>query len=154
VPLRALADDVAERARRRTGREITVSAEGAPGTVLVGPHMAERALTNLVDNAVKYSPGAIAIVIDGRRVEVRDDGPGIAPEDEAHVFDRFYRSAEARTEPGSGLGLAIVQQIVTRHDGSVWATNRPGGGAAVGFELPAAPATPTAAPAPGAPSSS
>jgi two-component system sensor histidine kinase MprB len=154
VPLRARAYVVAERARRRTGRVITVTAEGAPGTVLVGPHMAERALTNLVDNAVKYSPGAIAIVIDGRRVEVRDQGPGFAAEDQAHVFDRFYRSAEARTEPGSGLGLAIVQQIVTRHDGTVWATNRPGGGAAVGFELPSAPATLTAAPAPGAPPSS
>ncbi len=140
VPLRALADDVAERARRRTGREVTVTTEGTAGTVLVGPHMAERALANLVDNALKYSPGAIAIVVDGCRVEVRDHGPGFAPEDRAHVFDRFYRSAEARTEPGSGLGLAIVQQIVSRHDGTVWATNRPEGGAAVGFELPAAPA--------------
>ena len=69
---------------------------------------------------------------------MRDDGPGIAPADQPHVFDRFYRSAEARTEPGSGLGLAIVKQIVERHDGTVWATNRDGGGAAVGFELPVA----------------
>jgi two-component system sensor histidine kinase MprB len=103
---------------------------------LVRPHMAERALANLVDNAVKYSAGAIAVVISGNRVEVRDKGPGIAATDQAHVFDRFYRSAEARTEPGSGLGLAIVKQIVERHDGTVWATNRDGGGAAVGFELP------------------
>ena len=100
--------------------------------------MAERALANLVDNAVKYSPGPITIVINGGRIEVRDDGPGIAPADQPHVFDRFYRSAEARTEPGSGLGLAIVKQIVERHDGTVWATNRAEGGAAVGFELPAA----------------
>ncbi len=64
------------------------------------------------------------------------------------MFDRFYRSAVARTEPGSGLGLAIVKQIVERHDGTVWATNRAGGGAAVGFELPAAAVTT----APGAPS--
>jgi two-component system sensor histidine kinase MprB len=154
VPLRPLAEDVAERARRRTGRDITVASDGAPGTVLVGPHMAERALANLVDNAVKYSPGAITIGVDGCRVEVRDDGPGIAAADQAHVFDRFYRSAEARTEPGSGLGLAIVAQIVRRHDGTVWATNRPEGGAAVGFELPAAPApsVPTAPPGASAPS--
>jgi two-component system sensor histidine kinase MprB len=159
VPLRALAEDVAERARRRTGRDIAVRAEGTPGTVLIGPHMAERALANLVDNAVKYSPGAIAIAVEGRRVEVLDDGPGIAAADQDHVFDRFYRSAEARAEPGSGLGLAIVAQIVRRHDGTVWATNRPQGGAAVGFELPAAPppsvpiptATPTPTP-PAAPS--
>jgi two-component system sensor histidine kinase MprB len=148
IPLRALADDVAERARRRTGREITVIADGAPAAVLVGPHMAERALANLVDNAVKYSPGAISIVVNGGRVEVRDDGPGIGPADQAHVFDRFYRSAEARTEPGSGLGLAIVKQIIERHRGTVWATNRPDGGAAVGFELP----TTAVGATPGAPS--
>jgi len=138
VPLLALADDIAERARRRTGREITVRSEGEPATVRVRPHMAERALANLVDNAVKYSPGTITVVVTGRRVEVRDDGPGIAPSDQPHVFDRFYRSAEARTEPGSGLGLAIVKQIVARHDGTVWATTREGGGAVVGFELPEA----------------
>ena len=143
VPLRELADDIADRARRRTGREITVTVEGAPTSVLVGPHMAERALANLVDNAVKYSSGAISIVINGGRVEVRDEGPGFDPRDQPHVFDRFYRSAEARTEPGSGLGLAIVKQIVERHDGTVWATNRLGGGAAVGFELPAAAASTT-----------
>ena len=125
-----------------------MTAEGAPASVLVRPHMAERALANLVDNAVKYSPGAISIVINGGRVEVRDDGPGIDPADQVHVFDRFYRSAEARTEPGSGLGLAIVKQIVERHDGTVWATNRSGGGAAVGFELPTTPVST----APGAPS--
>jgi two-component system, OmpR family, sensor histidine kinase MprB len=137
VPLQPLADEIAERARRRTGREITVVVEGAAASVLVGPHMAERALANLVDNAVKYSSGTITIVVTGNRIEVRDDGPGITPSDQAHVFDRFYRSAEARTEPGSGLGLAIVKQIVERHEGTVWATNRAEGGAAVGFELPA-----------------
>jgi two-component system sensor histidine kinase MprB len=148
IALRPLADDIAARARRRTGREVSVVTDGEPATVMVRPHMAERALTNLVDNAAKYSPGAITIAITGNRVEVRDDGPGIAPADQPFVFDRFYRSAEARTEPGSGLGLAIVKQIVERHDGSVWATNRDGGGAAVGFELPRA----TPMPAGGGPS--
>jgi two-component system sensor histidine kinase MprB len=144
VPLRPLADDIAKRAHRRTGRDIAVVVDGEPATVLVRPHMGERALANLVDNAVKYSPGAITIVINGARVEVRDDGPGIRPADQPHVFDRFYRSAEARTEAGSGLGLAIVKQIIERHGGTVWATNRDGRGAAVGFELPPAPgATPT-----------
>ncbi len=136
VSLRALADDVAERARRRTGREITVVDDGHPGTVFVRPHMADRALANLVDNAAKYSPGPIEIVITGRRVEVRDEGPGIAPEDQPHVFDRFYRSATARTEPGSGLGLAIVQQIIERHGGTVWADNRAGGRCRGGFRAP------------------
>ncbi len=134
VSLRDLADDVAGRARLRTGREVTVSGDGA--TVAVRPHLVERAITNLVDNALKYSAGPVELGLDGRRVEVRDEGPGFKPEDIPHVFDRFYRSNEARTEPGSGLGLAIVQQIVERHGGTVWATDRPGGGAAVGFELP------------------
>jgi two-component system sensor histidine kinase MprB len=137
VPLQPLAEDVAARAHRRTGRDITVVTEGAAASVLVRPHMAERALTNLVDNAAKYSPAAIVIAVNGNRIEVRDEGPGIAPTDQPHVFDRFYRAAEARTEPGSGLGLAIVKQIVERHGGSVWATTRDGGGAVVGFELPA-----------------
>ena len=138
VVLASLATDVAERTRRRTGREVHVTVDDG-GTVLVGTHAADRALANLVDNAVKYSSGAIEVVVRGPRVEVLDRGPGIAAVDRPHVFDRFYRSAEARTEPGSGLGLAIVQQIVQRHGGTVWATERIGGGAAVGFELPPAP---------------
>ena len=72
---------------------------------------------------------------------MRDRGPGIPADDQAHVFDRFYRSATARTEPGSGLGLAIVKQAVERHGGTVWAANRTDRrrhhlGAAVGFDLP------------------
>ena len=101
--------------------------------------MVERAVTNLVDNAVKYSDGPIEIAVEARGIEVRDRGAGIPVEDLPHVFERFYRSDAARGEPGSGLGLAIVQQIVERHDGRVWARNRAGGGAEVGFELPAAP---------------
>ncbi len=137
LELRDLADEAAKRARLRTGREVTVTGQGT--TVSVRPHLIERAIANLVDNAIKYSPGPIELVLDGRRFEVRDQGPGFNPEDIPHVFDRFYRSDEARTEPGSGLGLAIVQQIIERHGGTVWATDRAEGGAAVGFELPPAP---------------
>ena len=78
------------------------------------------------------------MVIDGSKLEVRDHGSGFTDADLPHVFDRFYRSVEARTQSGSGLGLAIVQQAVERHGGTVWAVNRAGGGAVVGFELPAA----------------
>jgi two-component system sensor histidine kinase MprB len=139
VPLAPLAEVVADRTRRRTGRDVSVAFDGEPGTVLAGPHGIERALTNLVENAVKYSADAIEIVVHGPWIEVLDRGPGIAADDQPHVFDRFYRSTEARTEPGSGLGLSIVQQIVESHGGRVWATTRDGGGAAVGFELPPAP---------------
>jgi two-component system sensor histidine kinase MprB len=75
-------------------------------------------------------------VRDGR-LEVRDHGPGITAEDLPRVFDRFYRSPEARGRPGSGLGLAIVRQTAEAHGGSVHAANGPGGGARLTLELPA-----------------
>src|SRR5262249_893330 len=127
VMLSDVAREVAERARRRSARDLTVT-ERDPEPVLARPNMLGRAASNLVGNAVKYSPPgtAIEIAIDGRRLEVRDRGPGIAASDRAHVFDRFYRSPDARTLPGSGLGLAIVAQIVERHHGTVWAAGRTG----------------------------
>lgn len=137
IHLAEVAETVAERARRRTGRTVSVHEDpDAEATTTGRPQALERAVANLVDNALKYSVGPVEIAAGARRVEVRDRGPGIRLVDQPHVFDRFYRSAEARTEPGSGLGLAIVAQIVARHRGRVWAADREGGGAAVGFELP------------------
>lgn len=149
VDLSAVATGVVERARRRTGRdiELEVAPEAAPGvdapatpyTVLGQPHLIERAVSNLVDNAVKYAPeGRIEVVVTGRHIEVRDHGRGIDPEDRPRIFDRFYRATTARTEPGSGLGLAIVHQIVTSHGGTTFVGDRPDGssGAVVGFDLP------------------
>jgi two-component system sensor histidine kinase MprB len=141
VELADLAHGVAARARRRSGREITVTADGDT-TVLVRPQMMERAIGNLVHNAVKYSPDGspVEVVVIGTRLAVRDRGPGFAAEDLPRVFDRFYRSVATRTQSGSGLGLAIVRQAVERHGGTVWAANRPDGdGADVGFELPVVP---------------
>ena len=134
-----LAHDVVARAGRRAGRTIGVAIIGAPGPVAGRPRMLERAVSNLVDNAVKYSPadGPIEVVVGPRSVEVFDRGPGFDATDLPHVFERFYRATTARTAAGSGLGLAIVQQIVERHGGRVWAANRTDGpGARVGFELP------------------
>ncbi|MCU0267990.1 MAG: HAMP domain-containing histidine kinase [Acidimicrobiales bacterium] len=148
VDLGELAEGVAARFSRRTGHEVTVRDGVTPGAgpadaVLVEgrSQMLERAVANLVDNACKYSPpdGPVEIVVQGGRLEVLDRGPGIAEADRPHVFERFYRATEARSAPGSGLGLAIVAQIVERHGGRVWAVERPGGGAAVGFELPRSP---------------
>jgi two-component system sensor histidine kinase MprB len=138
VDLGVLARDVAQRAERRSGRTVTVAVD-EPATVNVRPQMLTRAISNLVDNALKYSPAPapVEVVVTGTRLEVRDEGPGIPAADQPHVFDRFYRSDTARTEPGSGLGLAIVKQAVERHGGTVWARNRDdGAGATVGFELP------------------
>lgn len=138
LQLSDLAESVAARARRRSGRDVTVQ-EAGDDTVVARPQALERVIANLVDNAIKYSPEAspVEIALTGRRLEVRDRGPGILTEDRPHVFERFYRSTSARTELGSGLGLAIVKQTVARLGGTVWANDAPGGGAAVGFELPA-----------------
>ena len=131
--------DVARRASRRSGREISLRAVDAV-PVRARPHMIERAVSNLVENAVKYSPAGspVEIVVTGTRLTVHDRGAGIAPEDQPHVFERFYRATAARSSPGSGLGLAIVDQTVRRHGGMVVLANHPDGGAIVGFELPAA----------------
>jgi two-component system sensor histidine kinase MprB len=81
----------------------------------------ERAIGNLVDNALKWSPpdGRVRISVASGTVEVSDDGPGIPADDLPYVFDRFYRSAKARALPGSGLGLAIVRRIAEIHGGTV-----------------------------------
>jgi two-component system sensor histidine kinase MprB len=93
----------------------------------------ERALDNVLDNAIKWSPPAGTVdirLVDGT-LTVRDHGPGIAEPDLPHVFDRFYRAAAARALPGSGLGLAIVKQTIDDHGGSVAVANADGGGALV-----------------------
>ncbi len=100
-------------------------------TVVAGvPARLERAVGNLIDNAVKYSPPGepVEISLHGDELTVRDHGPGISAEDLPHVFDRFYRGAEARGRPGSGLGLAIVRQVAVQQGGSVAAEPAAGGG--------------------------
>ena len=78
------------------------------------------------------------MTLEGRTLTVRDHGPGIDPDDAARVFDRFYRSPNARSMPGSGLGLSIVSAVVADLGGTVFAGGADGGGAAVGFSLPSA----------------
>jgi two-component system sensor histidine kinase MprB len=90
----------------------------------------ERAISNLLDNAGKWSPpgGVVEIAVSDHELTVRDHGPGIDPADLPHVFDRFWRAPAARGMPGSGLGLAIVRQVVEAHDASVEAELPPDGG--------------------------
>nr|WP_017598635.1 HAMP domain-containing sensor histidine kinase [Nocardiopsis lucentensis] len=137
VVLGDVAERVAVRTRRRTGREITVHADDS--TVWGRPSALERAVANPVENAVKFDPegtAPIEIRVHEGVVEVLDRGPGIAPEQLGRVFERFYRATEARGLPGSGLGLAMVRDIARAHSGDVFARNREGGGAVVGFHLP------------------
>ena len=104
----------------------------------------ERAATNLLDNAAKWSPplGTVTVSLTDGRLRVVDQGHGIAEEDLPHVFDRFYRSSASRTMPGSGLGLSIVRQVAERHGGSVTVAHAPGGGAAFTLTLPGSPTAP------------
>jgi two-component system sensor histidine kinase MprB len=97
----------------------------------------ERAVWNLLENAGKWSaPGSsVEVTLSGGELRVRDYGPGIAEEDREHVFDRFYRSAAARSLPGSGLGLAIVREVAEAHGGTVVAEGAPGGGALLTLRL-------------------
>ncbi|MGW5335131.1 HAMP domain-containing sensor histidine kinase [Streptomyces bauhiniae] len=142
VDLADVAEDVVGLAGRRTGRRIVLAvsgdtyAEGRPGLL-------QRALSNLVENAAKFDregtepievrvAGAAAGTV---RVEVLDRGPGVAECDLLRIFDRFYRAADARSQPGSGLGLSIVREIAMSHGGAPFAYRREGGGAVIGFTV-------------------
>jgi two-component system sensor histidine kinase MprB len=131
---------VVERHRRRSGRDITLTSEPCAVTVVAAD--VERAVSNLVDNALKFSPPATPIEVEvrGGQVTVSDHGPGIAPRDAELVFHRFHRADAARSTPGSGLGLAIVAEVAGAHGGRWFAGPRADGrpGATVGFSLPTA----------------
>ena len=101
----------------------------------------ERAVTNLLDNAAKWGPadGAVTVRLANGVLTIDDQGPGIAPADLPHVFERFYRSRESRSMPGSGLGLAIVHQVAERHAGAVYAGTASAGGARFTLWLPGGP---------------
>ena len=133
-------DRAVRRWEQRTDRVIELRT--VPVTVKGNEAMIERAVTNLIGNAHKFSPPdePVEIVVEllgasDAGVSVRDGGPGIPPGDRARVFDRFHRAETTRTMPGSGLGLAIVAQIVEHHGGEVWATESDRGGADVGFRV-------------------
>ena len=124
---------VLERTRARSANGTILRARSEPTVVRGDPERIQRAISNLVDNAVKWSPagGVVEIDLSGGELTVRDHGPGFAEEDLPHVFERFYRAGSARRLPGSGLGLAIVRQAADAHGGAVSASNAPGGGAEV-----------------------
>ena len=105
--------------------------QSMPSTVRGVRSRVARAVTNLLDNAAKWSPrdGVIEVTVGESEVVVRDHGPGIAAGDASRVFDRFWRAANARHLPGSGLGLAIVRDVAEAHGGSV-VLERPADGGA------------------------
>jgi two-component system sensor histidine kinase MprB len=126
---------------RRNAPTVEFETSFAPVAVMGVADRLERAVNNLLDNAARHSPpaGIVEVVVGGDGVRVRDHGSGIDPRDMPHVFDRFYRGANARGQQGSGLGLAIVRQVAEQHGGSVHAHNAADGGAVFELRLPTFP---------------
>ena len=124
VQLDDLVAGVVERAKARATQMTLVTAL-TPTQVEGDPMLLERAVSNLIDNAVKWSPpgGPIEVTVRAGEVVVADGGPGVAEQDLPHVFDRFYRAAAARAKPGAGLGLAIVREAATIHGGTATVEN-------------------------------
>jgi two-component system sensor histidine kinase MprB len=133
-----LVENAVHRARSRYPK-LTWASRLEPTVVEGYPDRLERAVWNLLENAGKWSRegSSVDVILDDGELVVRDYGPGIAPEDREHVFDRFYRATSARALPGSGLGLAIVREVAEAHGGTVTAEEAPaGGGALVRLRLP------------------
>jgi two-component system phosphate regulon sensor histidine kinase PhoR len=125
----------------REGVEVELDVRGTVPKVLLDEQAVVLAVINLLDNAVKYggrTPVTVTIerVRDFVQVRVRDRGPGIPPDAERQIFERFYRSRRDAHVRGSGIGLALVKHIALAHGGRAWATNDPEGGAVVGFAIP------------------
>jgi two-component system sensor histidine kinase MprB len=140
-------EDTVEAALRRArlrGPELTITADLQPWFVRAEPSALERAIVNILDNAVKFSPegGTIDVTLKAGELTVRDHGPGIPAEDLPHVFDRFWRSPSARALPGSGLGLSIVARTVQQSGGEVALNPAEGGGTVATIRLPGAPTPP------------
>ena len=114
--------------------EIRLTESGRP---MMGADRSKAATDRPTEGAERSKAGSERPVA-GAELTVRDHGPGIAAEDLPHIFDRFYRGAEARGRPGSGLGLAIVRQVVEQHGGSIAAEAAPGGGTLMRVCLPRA----------------
>jgi two-component system, OmpR family, sensor histidine kinase MprB len=142
VRLDEIAEALTARARRRAGDGLSYTLELEPTLVTGAPERISRAVSNLLDNARKWSPpgGTVEVSLAGGTVTVRDHGPGFRERDLPHVFERFYRADEARAMTGSGLGLAIVRQAAEAHGGFAEAANAPGGGALLRVNF--GPATP------------
>jgi two-component system, OmpR family, sensor histidine kinase MprB len=132
-----LVHDAVQRARRHAP-DTSFAIDAQPSIVSGSRARLARAVGNLLDNAVKWSPPdqPVEVAVRGGEVTVRDHGPGIDEDDLPHVFDRFYRARAARGLPGSGLGLAIVKQVAESHGGSVVAEPAAGGGAQLRLALP------------------
>jgi two-component system phosphate regulon sensor histidine kinase PhoR len=141
----ALLENAVERLRPQAERKhltLTLVTDKVLGTESVDASRIERAVVNLVQNAIKFTPEGGDITVSGQRlngsvvVSVKDDGIGIAPEDLPRIFERFYKVDHSRADVGSGIGLAIVKHAVEAHGGSVSAESTIGHGSTLSFSIP------------------
>ncbi|MGQ4516819.1 ATP-binding protein [Streptomyces sp. DW26H14] len=149
VALHEVVEHALRRARLR-GPGLVIDATTATWYVRAEPATLERAVVNVLDNAVKFSPpgGTVEVRLDAHgELTVRDHGPGIPAEDLPHVFERFWRSPSARSLPGSGLGLAIVARTLQQAGGEITLRPADGGGTVARITLPGAPTPPPGFPA-------
>jgi signal transduction histidine kinase len=144
LSLPVLAERAAGRFRTQTSRH-TIVVDFPPyfPIILADEDRIYQVLSNLLSNAIKYSPEGGEIRITGQVrsdqviICISDQGPGIAPEDVPHVFDRFYRSSSAvRNTKGAGLGLYLARAVIEVHGGRIWVDPQPGEGARICFSLP------------------
>jgi len=143
VEVSALVGQVISDQRAVTGRDVVLRASSAP-VVADDPYALGRALNNLIDNAVKYSPAdshievSVSIEEAWAVIEVADRGPGIPEAQRSAVFEPFERLGRDDAEPGTGLGLSVVRSVAEAHGGSASALPREGGGTIMRLVLPLA----------------
>jgi len=122
--------------------ELKVSLEENLPRITMDGERIQHALTNLLTNAIKYSPENSTVELniererDRVRFSVRDEGPGIHPRYQKRIFDKFYKIPSAATRPGSGLGLSIAKEFIVAHEGEIGLTSEPGKGSCFYFLLP------------------
>lgn len=145
---RVVADAVAAMEPVAHEADVRLASDAEPASCVVGDaDRLQQVLTNLISNAIKYSPAGEAVTVSGCReddtvvLRVTDRGTGIPPEDARRIFERFEQvdASDARAKGGTGLGLAICQTIVDEHDGEIWAESEVGQGTTVVVRLPASP---------------
>ncbi len=144
VPIRPLVDDVCRQAKVLDGQG-TIVCEAVPDVSVMGDQDAiKQVLLILLDNALKYTPAGGTITIGAASadraaaIRIADTGPGIAPEDLPHIFERFSRSDEARSGDGAGVGLAIAQELIAAQQGEITVKSELGKGSTFTVTLPLA----------------
>lgn len=150
VPLDEAVLPAVERLRPQAERAgLRLECHLAAGMVWADRERIQQVVTNLVHNAIKFTPPGGQVMVSAVRqgdeavISVADTGVGISPEDLPRIFERFYKADRARRGGGTGLGLAIAKHIVQGHGGRIWAESREGAGSTFFFTLPLAPGSPS-----------